>query len=366
VWRPDRSRLDRKGLITMFAHRALRRRARAAAVLATAAATLSLTAGPASAASAPTTNPGLAASGWLARQMTNGSHFTETFDGVTYPDQGLTIDSIFAFAATRTAANYGARALNWLARPWVMSDYIGNGTTSSYAGATANLMLAVEVRGADPASFGGVNLETRLAALLTSSGRYSDVSKYGDYSNALSQSLAIIATERLGQLAPSAVSFLAGSECANGGFPIYFDQATCVSDPDATGMVVQALRAARDWTPAGRGVRWLDRVQQADGGFATYPKGNPNTNSTGLAGEALAAGHSFAQAAQAQAWLESMQVGCSGKASERGALAYNSSGFRTGSAAYATAQGILGLADVPLYTLSSHGSKAGDPELSCS
>ncbi|HEY1914759.1 MAG TPA: hypothetical protein VGH27_04210 [Streptosporangiaceae bacterium] len=341
-----------------------RYRARTAAVLTAAAATtLTLTAAPASAAT--TTNPGRVASGWLARQMTNRNHFTVTYDGVTYPDQGLTIDAIFAFASTKTADNYASRALTWLARPYIMSNYIGNGTTSAYAGATANLMLAVEVRGGNPASFGGVNLETRLAGLLTASGRYSDVSKYGDNSNALSQSLAIIGTSRLGGAPASAVSFLAGSECANGGFPIYFAQSTCVSDPDATGMAVQALLAAGDSAAADRGLNWLGRVQQANGGFATTPKGNPNTNSTGLAGEALAAGNWSAQAAVAKSWLLSMQVGCTGKAFAQGALAYNKFGFRKGTAALATAQGILGLAGVPLYTLSAQGSAAGDPELSC-
>jgi hypothetical protein len=341
-----------------------RYRARAAAVLAVAATTLTLTAGTASA--APTTNPGRAASGWLARQMTNRNHFTVTYDGVAYPDQGLTIDAIFAFAATKTADNYGSRALTWLARPYIMSNYIGNGTTSAYAGGTANLMLAVEVRGGNPASFGGVNLETRLGGLLTASGRYSDVSKYGDNSNALSQSLAIIGTSRLGGAPASAVSYLAGSECANGGFPIYFAQSTCVSDPDATGLAVQALLATGAWAAADRGLNWLAGVQQADGGFATTPKGNPNTNSTGLAGEALAAGNWSAQAAAAKSWLLGVQVGCSGKAFAQGALAYNSSGFRTSTAAFATAQGILGLADVPLDTLTSQGSQPGDPKLSCS
>ena len=50
-------------------------------------------------------NPGQAASGWLARQMVDRSHFTVTFSGVTYPDQGLTIDAIYAFAATSLASS---------------------------------------------------------------------------------------------------------------------------------------------------------------------------------------------------------------------------------------------------------------------
>ncbi len=199
---------------------------------------------PALAAARPTRDPAQAAAGWLARQMTGASHFVDVYNGTSYPDQGLTIDAIFAFAAARTSGGYAARAAAWLARPYILKSYIGNGTTSSYAGATANLLLAAEVRGLDPGTFGGVNLPARLAALLTASGRYSDHSKYGDYSNAFSQALAVIATSRLGGAPPSAVNFLAGTECSGGGFPLYFGQQTCTSDPDATALDVQALLAA--------------------------------------------------------------------------------------------------------------------------
>lgn len=310
-------------------------------------------------------NPGQAAAGWLARQMVNRSHFTETYDGVTYPDQGLTIDAIYAFAATGTASDYAARAIAWLARPHILSDYIGNGTTSSYAGATANVLLASEVSGKNPAAFGGVNLPARLASLLTPSGRYSDHSKYGDYSNAFSQSLAIIATSRLGRAAASAVSFLASSECANGGFPLYFAQKKCVSYPDATAMDVQALLAAGQFGPAERGLRWLGSVQQPDGGFIAPPGKLPNSNSTGLAGEALAAGRWFPQAVLARSFLLSVQIGCSGKPASQGAITYNTNGYRKSTAAFATAQGILGLADVGLAQLSIRGARPGAPHLAC-
>jgi hypothetical protein len=345
-----------------------RNRARFAVVLSTLVLACTASAAPALArpVAQPTVNPGQAAAGWLARQMTDASHFTETFDGVTYPDQGLTIDSIFAFAATGTADNYGARAIAWLARGHILRNYIGNGTTSAYAGATANLLLAAEVRGVDPDTFGGVNLPARLASLLTSSGRYSDHSKYGDFSNVFSQSLAIIALTRLGGAPADAVSFLTGSECANGGFPIYFDETKCASDPDATGMAVQALLAAGQSGPAGQGLKWLAKVQQPDGGFSVKPSALPNSNSTGLAGEAFAAAGWSHNAMLAQSFLQSVQVGCSGKRFQQGAIAYNSLGFRRGTAAFATAQGILGLADVGLVQLTASGSYPGAPRLACS
>jgi hypothetical protein len=319
---------------------------------------------PALASRAPWPNRGQAAAGWLARQMVDRSHFTVTFDGVTYPDQGLTIDAIYAFAATGTARDYAARAISWLARPHILANYIGNGTAESYAGATANVLLASEVEGQNPATF-GVNLPARLASLLTPSGRYSDHSKFGDFSNAFSQSLAIIATRRLGDVAASAVSFLVSSECANGGFPLDFAQKTCVSYPDATAMDVQALLATGQFGPAERGLQWLASVQKPDGGFIAPPGTVPNSNSTGLAGEAFAAGGWFPQAGLARGFLLSVQVGCSGKPVNQGAIAYTARGFSKSTAVFATAQGILGLADAGLAWLSIRGARPGDPHLAC-
>ncbi len=321
-------------------------------------------AAPALAASPP--NRQGAAAGWLARQFTDRNHLVTKYDGVDYPNQGGTIDAIFAFAATGTASRYGARATSWLERPAVLSGYIGNGTSASYAGATAKLLLAAEVRGVNPTSFGGVNLVARLHKLLAPSGRYRDHSKYGDFSNAFSQALAIIALSRRGGAPAKAVRFLISSECKNGGFPLDFGQKTCSSYPDATAMDVQALLAAGKRAAANRGLRWLARVQRPDGGFITSAGAKPNANSTGLAGQAFAAGGWRNRAARARRFLLSLQVGCAGKASRRGALAYDTTGFSYSTAVSATAQGILGLADVGLAKLTASGARRAAPSLDCS
>jgi hypothetical protein len=315
------------------------------------------------AASAPT--PSQAAAGWLARQMVDRSHFTEVFGGVTYPNQGGTIDAIFAFAATGTANDYGTRAIAWLERPSVLSNYVGDGTTNSYAGATAKVALAAEVRGVNPRNFGKVDLLARLGKLLAKSGRYSDHSTFGDFSNAFSQSLAIVAVSRDGHVPTKAVNFLVGSECADGGFPLNFHQKICTPDLDSTAVDVQALLAVGRKLAAARGLHWLASVQDASGGFATSAKAAPNANSTGLAGEALAAGNWLHRAKLAKQFLLSLQVGCSAKASERGAIAYDDTGFNKSTVVSATAQGILGLADISLRALSSHGARSGAPRLGC-
>jgi hypothetical protein len=343
-----------------------RSRARAVVFLATLALGCTTGAAPALASSRPAVTHGQAASGWLARQMTKGSHFVAVFDGTTFPNQGETIDAIFAFAATKSASGYGSRATTWLERPGVLSNYIGNGTTESFAGATAKVILAAEVRGIDPARFGNVNLLRRLAKLLKPSGRYSDHSKFGDFSNAFSQSLAIIALSRHGGAPAAAVRFLIASECKNGGFPLDFAQKTCTSDTDATAMDVQALLAAGRHAGAVRGLRWLAHVQRTGGGFAALGATVPNANSTGLAGDAFAAAGWDRRAAAARKFLLSLQAGCSARSAERGAIAFDSTGFVRSTAIDATAQGILGIADVGLARLSSLGSRRDDPRVRCS
>ncbi len=130
-------------------------------------------------------------------------------------------------------------------------------------------------------------------------------------------------------------------------------------------MDVQALLSIGRTVAAARGLRWLAKAQRSNGGFASSAKAAPNANSTGLAGEALAAGKWTHRAALASKFLLGLQVGCSAAASRRGAIAFDATGFKASSAIEATAQGILGIAGVPLWKLSIHGAKSGAPRLGC-
>lgn len=319
---------------------------------------------PAAASTPPTADQAKAAAGWLARQMVDGERFEVEFGGVTYPDQGLTIDAVFAFAATKVADGHAARATAWLARPEILAGYIGDGT-EAYAGATAKLALAAQVRGADPTNFGGVDLIDRLRGLQDPSGRFVDRSAFGDYSNAFSQSLALLALDRTPAGAPpAAASFLAGSRCPDGGYPIAFGQATCVSDVDATALAVQALLAVGRRADAAAGLRWLASVQGANGGFANAA-GVPNANSTGLAAQALHAGGYLSAAARAKRFLIGLQVDCTGAPADRGAIAYTVGGFDPATAPRATAQAVLGLAGVGFAHLSATHARPGAPVLAC-
>jgi hypothetical protein len=293
-----------------------------------------------------------AAAGWLARQMADGERLETEFGGVKYPDQGLTIDAILAFAAARTADDYGDRALAWLAKPEISGAYLGTGG-ESYAGPHAKLAVAARVKGANPRDFAGVDLIAGLAALQAPSGRFSDRSQFGDFSNAFTQSYALFA---LGRDADGA-AYLANTQCPDGGFPVTFETSPCVSDVDATAIVIQALRA--QGKPTGRAVTWLRSKQQADGGFPSA-QGGSNANSTGLAAQVL----SGTAAAKARAYLKSLQVGCTAPEADRGAIAFDASGFTKANAPRATAQAVLGLTGANLATLRS-GGPDGTPQLHC-
>ncbi|MFE6746316.1 peptidase [Kitasatospora purpeofusca] len=323
---------------------------------------------PAPSASGGTTTyrPDAAAAGWLARQLVNGDHFESVFDGTAYPDQGLTIDAVLAFAAAGSADQAAARATAWLARPEILSGYLGDGTTEAYAGATAKLLLAAEVRGTAPSAFGGVDLPARLRSLLTPSGRFSDRSQWGDYSNAFGQSLALIALQRTPGGAPaSAVDFLAAAQCADGGFPVAFGQATCTADTDATALAAQALAATGRSAKAKAGLDWLTAHQNTDGGFAAAGATASNANSTGLATAALLPGGRFISGLKGWSSLVKLQQGCSADPAVRGAVAYDASGFNPANAARATAQAVLGLSGQGLADLSAHGARPSTPTLAC-
>lgn len=323
------------------------------------------------AAAAHTTAPDRAdaASGWLARQLIDGERFEADFGGEKFPDQGLTIDAVLAFAATKSAGTNAAKATTWLAKPGILSGYIGDGTTESYAGATAKAALLAEVRGLDPATFGGTDLPARVRALVTPTGRISDQSAFGDFSNAFSQSLGIIALQRTPGRAPAkAVDFAVSTQCPDGGFPLALAATTCVSDTDSTAMVVQALLATRRYTAANRGLNWLASKQQANGGLSTGPGDSatpPNTNTTGLAGQAFKAAGRSTDAAQARSFILSLQSGCDAPPATRGAIAYDASGFNPATAPRATTQAILGVDAPGLADLTSAGSAQQAAVLRC-
>ncbi|MEU4745710.1 peptidase, partial [Actinosynnema sp. NPDC023658] len=162
----------------------------------------------------PTTTVSEAAAGWLARQLVDGDHFEIVAEGVAYPDQGLTLDGLFALTAAGVASDSADRITAWLAQPAVIDGYLHSGMpTESYAGAHAKLALAVQARGQDPTAFAGVDLIAGLTALQDASGRFKDKSQFGEFSNGFTQAFAVLALDRWKGAPAAAVDYLVGTQC---------------------------------------------------------------------------------------------------------------------------------------------------------
>ena len=342
-----------------------------AAALLTLLTVLAVAAPAAHAAPPATDDPAAAAAGWLARQFVDGDHLETDFSGQSFPDAGLTLDGVLAFAAAGVAGDTADAAMTWVGQPANLETYVGNGTTDSFPGALAKLSLTAQVEGLDPTAFGPgrVDLLARLRALITPSGRFSDKSSfvpYTDFSNGFSQAYAVLTLVRAGSVPPAAVTFLADSACPGGGFPLDYGKPTCTADPDATALAVQALAAAGNGALATAGVQWLVGHQGADGSFGGGASSQgPNANSTGLAAQALRSAGATAAAGRAAAYLRTLQSGCSVAAARRGAIAFDASGFDASNAPRATAQAVLGLSGPGLLTLDGTGAEPAAPERAC-
>jgi hypothetical protein len=297
---------------------------------------------------ATTTDPGLAAAGWLALQVEN--------DPTLGP--GSLADAILAFAAVGAGQAAAATALAGLEAN--LDAYVMPGG-SLLPGAVAKAMLAVQVQGADPSAFGGHDLEADLRGLLVVGG--ADDGRFGAGS-VLDQALAILALDRTAAGAPAtAVSWLAAAQCPSGEF--VWD-GSCPAgpgseDPDTTAIVLQALLAVDATTAADGATAWLLAIQEPGGGLPSF--GLANTNSSGVAGQALRAAGETAAADAAADFVRSLQLGCDADASEVGAIgwAVGIPGFLV----FSTPQAVLALGAPPLNELSAAGATDEAPVLEC-
>jgi len=311
-----------------------------------------------------TTDPADAAAGWLTGEFVDGDHLAAEIDldgnGIidpateVFPDYGLTADAILAFAAAGSAGDAAGAATDYLATN--VLAYTGDGAAESYAGSLAKLILVADIMGRDPTDFGGEDLVTRLLAQEAEDGRFSDVSAFGDFSNPIGQSLAIIGLERATAAgAPTtSVDFLVGVQCADGGFVSDLSTLPCATgEVDTTAFAVQALEMVGRNAAADAATTYLIGQQASDGSFATPGFGNPpvttaNSNSTGLAAQALRVAGKEDAADAAVTWLLDRQVGADGPQEQQGAFAFESTGFDPANAARATTQAIAGVSGIGL------------------
>lgn len=297
------------------------------------------------------TSPAGAAATWAVAQLTDGTHASQ--------DHGLTADLVIAFAATNVDSDASERATDWLAAN--AGDYVHRGGPDAVnAGGAAKLALVAGIQHRDGGDFGGHDLTGLLTDGLQDSGRFTDTGPTGDMSNQFTQSLAVLALDRFGEVPGHAVDFLAATRCADGGYPLSLrqDPDRCTSDTDSTGMAVQALLAVGRTADAEPALDWLTENQGVDGGFGYNSTSPPNSNSTALAVQALAAGGRTDAAEQGTTWLRSVQLDCSASPEDRGAVGYDEP-VADGLALRATAQVIPALAGQALGEIDA--ASGGEP-----
>ncbi|MBZ4319013.1 hypothetical protein JNW98_06445 [Streptomyces sp. SCA2-4] len=150
------------------------------------------------------------------------------------------------------------------------------------------------------------------------------------------QSLAFLAQHATGVTpAKPAIDWLAGQQCADGGFPGFRADTGKPCDaakdefPDQTAAAVQALAAVGGrGAQVEKGLAWLKGHQNADGGWGMNPGAESNANSTAAAvGAFAAAGQDPAKVRSKDGKspydaLLTFQVGCDAPEGDRGAFAW--------------------------------------------
>lgn len=287
--------------------------------------------------------------------------------------QGLALDISVALSDLDTRAADRTKILSAIAaNPGV---YVGSGS-ESYAGPTGKLATAVKLNGDSPDSYGGLDLISRVNALVASTGaeagRASDQSAYGDYSNSIGQAWvvrALATSPANASTLASATAYLLKQQCASGAFRTNMFAVAVPDDPstswndevlpvdrecgvganaandqitiDATAFGIQALVAAKDAGVAdlqddiNDATAWLLKQQAANGSFVNDD--SANTNSTGLAAATLKAVGQSGAAGSAAAWIVAHQVTDANAedtklANELGAIAFDQDAMNAGKA----------------------------------
>jgi hypothetical protein len=290
-----------------------RGRRRSVAVASVAVVSLLLTAGPALAApSARTlknrTPNGAAAAAWLARQFNAKGYIPTAGSKTAAPDYSDSAQALLALAASGTQKATAKKALGYLeahVRP-ALGD-TARVAAATDPGAAAFLILDAHALGANPRSFGGVNLVTKLLATMRTSGR--DRGLFGSaaptYDGAYRQGLSLAALAGAGgvsraQVAP-AITWAQRQECRDGAWQAYRSTTTkpCLrrdpttySGPDtnSTALAVEGLVAWKA-TIHTDVVTFLEAVQNRDGGWSYYGGPPSDADSTSVVRQALVALH---------------------------------------------------------------------------
>ncbi|MFJ7259828.1 prenyltransferase/squalene oxidase repeat-containing protein [Streptomyces globosus] len=202
----------------------------------------------------------------------------------------------------------------------------------SAAALAASAVLCV---GAAPAALAAPATPSPSAPPVVPSGLYGKNDP--TYDGVWRQSIALLAQHTVGvKPAKEAVAWLAGQQCANGGFASFRADASAacgeqtVYDTNATAVAVQALKALGGQDAAAKkGADWLKSVQNEDGGWAYVPGSPSEASSTAVVISALAAAGEKPAEVKSKAGksaydgLLAFRLPCSAEpAADRGAFAY--------------------------------------------
>ena len=254
----------------------------------------------------PQTAAAQSAASWLGRQFTAGGYIP--LSGSAAPDYSTTVNAVLALAAANVDATTAQSALTFLEAN--SAGYIKVDGADG-PGQLSLLILDAHALGADPTSFGGTNLVTRLVATEQTTGanigRFGTDAQVADFnSGPYDQGLALAALHAAGVTADTnAISWLQSAQCPNGGWTAP-DTATnpCNGDPtqfegpdtNTTAAAIEGLVAQGQLsTPIeNNALSFLENSQDPDGGWGYDPNpsgtpGNSDPNSTSVVLQALLA-----------------------------------------------------------------------------
>jgi hypothetical protein len=332
---------------------------------------------PASRAAATRSLPASAAASYLVSRL-DGSrhdHYTSSFvsggQTFTFVSYGETADAAMSMDAAGVAQRAVGRISAYLQRH--VTDYAGTARTGLAPGAIGKLMLLADAQGVKVRHFGHHNLVAELTSTEglrdAQRGEYQQnpvgTPKKFEFVSTTSQALAMLALTQTSTAPDKAARrYLIAQQCANGGFPsqlLTSAKRACKagSDVDSTGYAVQALLGTGNRAAAAKGVRFLEKSQNRDGGFGIS---GGNANSTAIAVEALVAAHE--SLGGAIGWLQGQQVGCSVHADRRGAVNFQQ-GYDKAASLLATSQAGTALAGKSLTQITRKGARTATPRISC-
>ena len=327
----------------------------------------------------PQTGAAVSAAQWLGSQVNAQGYIPKSGGG---PDLSATAQAVIALVAANTDLVQASAALSYLEQH--VDAFVVDTTDGGVdgPGQLALLILDAAALRQSPTSFGGTNLVSRLLATEQTSG--ADAGLFGTEAQATNfvagtynQGLALAALRAAGVTGTgqvtSAVAWLAGQQCADGGWTLP-DEALnpCNGNPavgagpdtNSTSLAVQGIAAQGGLTPTigSNATAFFTAGQDADAGFSYNPTtmatpGTTDPDSTALSIQALLAlgnsptGATFTKgSATPVSALLSFQLTCGS-----GAGAFYYPGNRTSPNIIATYQSIPALAGRTLPLLGGSG-----------